>query len=267
MLIHKENHIEIYYPENWEECYQWGFRESPYSRYGQSLFVVDTQTDWGYSLKSEYAEDEEGIKRWEYRVFKRNDPYFTFCDVHKTCYEINERIGMDIWDFIDFPLRMLRKKLEEGYQDANLYKMLGDACKKQSAFQDAIHHYTVAAHQGDVEAMYELAELYADRDSEFYRMEEALKWYQEASNRGHEPSMYALGAYYYENGVKNMKKALTTLEQLNFDYPNCEFGICLDERYDNKHIDFNTAIYLQDLYYFFKNNRMEKYYDKIIQEY
>ena len=266
MLIYQVNHIAIHYPESWDECRLFDFRIEPYSRYGQCLLVFDTHTEWGYFLKSDFGEVHEGNKGWYYYALKRNDPSYTLYDYQTTCIEISERIGMDIRLFMEFPLRILKKKLNEGCNDANFHKMLGDIYWKEDAFLDAINHYTIASNKGSIDAMYELAEIYADKKSEFYQIEEALRWYEEAAKQGHEPSIFSLGAYYYELGNEE-QKALSYLEKLSFNYAAYEFGICLGVRYSDKEIGINVPIMLEYLYWKLGETEKSNFYTKILEEY
>ena len=70
MLIYKYRSIEIHYPENEEEVKRLGFGYlSTFSFFGNTLIVINTQSDWGYFLKSKYDTETQ---EWEYICYKKD---------------------------------------------------------------------------------------------------------------------------------------------------------------------------------------------------
>ena len=83
MLVYKNRNTEIHYPENEEEVKRFGFGNlSTFSFFGNTLLVINSQSDWGYFLKSEY--DIEASK-WEYFCHKRNEPENSLKDFEEAC--------------------------------------------------------------------------------------------------------------------------------------------------------------------------------------
>ena len=120
MLIYKNRNTEIHYPENEEEVKRFGFGNlSTFSFFGNTLLVINSQSDWGYFLKSEY--DIEASK-WEYFCHKRDKSENSLIDFEDACKEINHIINSDILSFINNPLPILLELLNNGCKDVSLYK-------------------------------------------------------------------------------------------------------------------------------------------------
>ena len=71
MRINRILNIEIHSPESEEEVKKLGLGYlSTFSFFGNTLIVINTQSDWGYFLKSEYDAENQ---KWEYICHKRNE--------------------------------------------------------------------------------------------------------------------------------------------------------------------------------------------------
>ena len=63
MRINRILNIEIHSPESEEEVKKLGFGYlSTFSFFGNTLIVINTQSDWGYFLKSEYDAENQKCK-------------------------------------------------------------------------------------------------------------------------------------------------------------------------------------------------------------
>ena len=257
MLVYKNRNTEIHYPENEEEVKRFGFGNlSTFSFFGNTLLVINSQSDWGYFLKSEY--DTEASK-WEYICHKRNEPENSLKDFEETCKEINRIINSDILSFLNNPLPILLELMNNGCKDASLYKKLGEVYRKKFQFKEAYHYYLIAANMDDMLAQFELAELYSNPKSSFYNLNEAVKWHQKAAISGCQESMFWLGKFYYEpeNACRNVLKAIQYLESLDNEY---DF---LDGPYMAEHCMMQTSIMLEYLYREIGNLEKSDYYRKI----
>ena len=181
MLIYKNRNTEIYYPENEEEVKRFGFGNlSTFSFFGNILIVINTQSDWGYFLQSEYDTETQ---KWEYICHKRNEPAYSWVDFEEACKEINSSINSDILSYLNNPLPILLEMLDNGCKDASLYWKLGEVYREKSQFKEAYHYYLIAANMGNMLAQFELAELCANVDSGFYNIEEAMIWHQKSARQ------------------------------------------------------------------------------------
>lgn len=81
---------------------------------------------------------------------------------------------------------------------------------------DEILELIEKAESGDIEAQYELGNIYQygyDVEKDY---KEALKWYEKSASQNHPDSNYKLG-YFYENGYgvdKDLEKALSYYEEI-----------------------------------------------------
>lgn len=256
MRINRILNIEIYYPENVEEVKRFGFGNlSTFSFFGNTLLVINSLSDWGYFLKSEY--DTETHK-WEYICHKRNEFENSLKDFEEACKEINSLINSNIISFLNNPLPILLEMLDNGCKDVSLYRKLGEVYRKRSHFKEAYHYYLIAANMGNMLAQFELAELYANIDSDFYNMEEAMIWHQKSASLGCQESLFWLGKHHYNQD--NLSEAIQYLESLDNDY---DF---LDGPYCKEHCIVQVPIMLEYLYTKMGNEDKALYYRAIINE-
>lgn len=137
MLIYQVNHIAIHYPENEEETKRLGFGyRSTFSFFGNTLIVINTQSDWGYFLKSEYDNETQ---EWEYICYKKDKHEISLICFKEACREINSLINSDILSYLNNPLPILLEMLDNGCKDASLYRKLGEVYRKKSQFKEAYH--------------------------------------------------------------------------------------------------------------------------------
>jgi TPR repeat protein len=254
--INKIQNIEIHYPENNEEVKRLGFGYlSTFSFFGNTLLVINSQSDWGYFLRSVYDAETQ---KWEYICHKRNEPENSLKDFEEACKEINSLINSDILSYLNNPLPILLEMLDNGCKDASLYWKLGEVYRKKSQFKEAYLYYLNAANMGNMLAQFELAELYSNPDSSFYNLNEAVKWHQKAAISGCQESMFWLGKFYYEpeNACRNVLKAIQYLESLDNEY---DFG---DGPYMTEHCMMQIPIMLEYLYKEIGNNEKSDYYRK-----
>ena len=256
MLVYKNRNIEIHYPENEEEVKRLGFGYlSTFSFFGNTLIVINTQSDWGYFLKSEYDTETQKL---EYICHKRNGFENSLKDFEEACKEINHIINSDILSFLNNPLPILLELLNNGCKDASLYWKLGEVYRKKSQFKEAYHYYLNVANMGNMLAQFELAELYANIDSGFYNMEEAMIWHQKSARQGCQESLFWLGKYHCDQD--NLSEAIQYLESLDDDY---DF---LDGPYCKEHCIVQVPIMLEYLYTKMGDKDKALYYQTIINE-
>ncbi len=110
----------------------------------------------------------------------------------QTIEQINKKTLDILWH------HELEAKLKEEQQDAlTAVDALGtqDELNEESEenFEKALLSYEHAANRGDVEAQYEVGEIY--RKKEQHQI--AFTWYSKAAERGHVEAQYALGSCYY----------------------------------------------------------------------
>lgn len=256
MLIYQVNHIAIHYPENEEETKRLGFGYlSTFSFFGNTLIVINTQSDWGYFLKSEYDNETQ---EWEYICYKKDKHEISLICFKEACREINSLINSDILSYLNNPLPILLEMLDNGCKDASLYRKLGEVYRKKSQFKEAYHYYLNAANMGNMLAQFELAELCANVDSGFYNMEEAMIWHQKSARQGCQESLFWLGKHHYDQD--NLSEAIQYLESLDDDY---DF---LDGPYCKEHCIVQVPIMLEYLYTKVGNEDKALYYRTIINE-
>ena len=256
MRINRILNIEIHYPENDEEVKRLGFGYlSTFSFFGNTLIVINTQSCWGYFLKSEYDNENQ---EWEYICYKKDKLEISLICFEEACKEINTSINSDILSYLNNPLPILLEMLDNDCKDASLYWKLGEVYRKKSQFKEAYHYYLNAANMGNMLAQFELAELYANIDSDFYNIEEAMIWHQKSARKGCQESLFWLGKHYYAQD--NLLEAIQCLESLDDDY---DF---LDGPYCKEHCIVQVPIMLEYLYTKVGNKDKALYYRTIINE-
>jgi len=76
--------------------------------------------------------------------------------------------------------------------------------------EEALKWYRMAAEKGNTSAMYNLGDAYLKGEGVTKNLEEAVKWYRMAADKGDDAAMYSLG-YAYANGegvTKNYQEAI-----------------------------------------------------------